>query len=118
MQSMSITLQTLHTQRAGRMALARALRREFVTAVLLGLSCGSVVGCIAGMWKGRWALAATIGLGIALSVVTACLLGVLLPSVVRRFRADPKLASGPIVLATADVATLLFYFNLAGMILG
>ena len=27
---------------------------------------------------------------------------------------DPRIAAGPIVLAAADVATLLFYFNLAG----
>jgi hypothetical protein len=32
--------------------------------------------------------------------------------------ADQTVASGPIVLATADVATLLFYFNLAGLIPG
>jgi magnesium transporter len=50
-------------------------------------------------------------------VVTACLLGVLLPTAVRLLRRDPKIAAGPVVLATADVATLLFYFNIARLFL-
>jgi magnesium transporter len=33
-------------------------------------------------------------------------------------RLDPRIAAGPIVLAVADVATLLFYFNLAGWLFG
>lgn len=50
-------------------------------------------------------------------MVTACLLGVLLPTAVRALRGDPRIAAGPVVLATADLATLLFYFNVAGWIL-
>jgi magnesium transporter len=63
-------------------------------------------------------VALAIGGSIALAMITACLLGVALPAVVRALRVDPRIAAGPIVLATADVATLLFYFNLAGWLLG
>jgi magnesium transporter len=35
----------------------------------------------------------------------------------RVFKADPKIAAGPIVLAMTDLATLLIYFNLAGILL-
>jgi magnesium transporter len=35
----------------------------------------------------------------------------------RAARADPKIAAGPIVLALTDLATLLFYFTVAGMLL-
>jgi magnesium transporter len=37
---------------------------------------------------------------------------------VRALKVDPKIASGPIVLATADIATLLFYFTVANWLLG
>ncbi len=50
-------------------------------------------------------------------MVTACLLGLVLPSAVRAARGDPRIASGPIVLAIADLATLLLYFTLAGWLL-
>jgi magnesium transporter len=59
-----------------------------------------------------------VGISIWLAVIVACLLGVIVPSVIRRFRVDPKIAAGPIVLATTDITTLLFYFSTAGWLLG
>lgn len=112
-QSVSLTLQTFHSGRLTGAFFLRALRRELATATLLGLGCGSVVALVTVAWKREPLLAAAIGGAICLSMITACLLGVLLPSTLRLLDKDPKIAAGPIVLATADVATLLFYFNLA-----
>lgn len=116
-QSVTLTLQHLHGGRLTGSFFVRALRREFATAVLLGTGCGSVVALVTLVWKHQPLLAGAIGGAIALSMVTACLLGVLLPSTLRMLNKDPKIAAGPIVLATADVATLLFYFNLARLFL-
>jgi magnesium transporter len=117
MQSMTITLQGLHEGRVDWHHLARSVGVELATALLLGSACGAVVGLVAWAWKGGVAIALAIGASIALSIVTACLLGVLLPTTVRALRGDPRIAAGPIVLATADLATLLFYFNLSGLLL-
>lgn len=113
-QSLTLTLQTLHSGPLDFKFFARALRREIGTAALLGLGCGSTVAIVTLMWKREPLLSAVIGGAIFLSMVTACLLGVILPSTLRALNKDPKIAAGPIVLACADVATLLFYFNLAG----
>jgi magnesium transporter len=113
-QAMTITLQGLER---GRPRLARLLAttwREFLTAAMLGIACGAVVGLVAWTWKGNHAVAVAIGASIAAAMVTSCLLGVVLPTTVRMLGRDPRIASGPIVLACGDVATLLFYFNLAG----
>ena len=48
---------------------------------------------------------------IAASMIVACLLGVAFPALLHAAKADPKIAAGPVVLALADVATLLFYFG-------
>jgi len=114
MQSMTILLQGLHEQRIRWGFVARALSREFFVACLLGLASGATVGLVAWAWKGDPSVALVLAGSIALSIVAACLFGVALPIAVRVLRADPKIAAGPIVLACADVATLLFYFNLAG----
>jgi len=37
-------------------------------------------------------------------------------SLITAFRIDPKVAAGPVVLACADVCTLLFYFNMMNVI--
>ncbi len=116
-QSMSLTLQALHQQVIDWRAVFRSLRREFFTAALLGAACGAVVGGVAWGWRGELDVGLAIAASIALAIITACVLGVLLPTLVHVFRADPKIAAGPIVLATADIATLLFYFNVSGMIL-
>jgi magnesium transporter len=71
-----------------------------------------VVGLVVLVWRGQIAVAATIFLAITLSMIVACLLGVAFPMVLHAIKADPKIAAGPVVLAAADVATLLFYFSL------
>ncbi|MCG3181675.1 MAG: Magnesium transporter MgtE [Phycisphaerae bacterium] len=116
-QSMTLTLQSLHGKAINWPRFRRTLSAEFLTACLLGLGGGLIVGGTALLWRGQWHVAAAIGVSICLSMITACLLGVLLPSAVRLFRGDPKIASGPIVLAAADLLTLLFYFTLAGWLL-
>lgn len=117
-QSTTITLQSLHHGRTSLARLVKALRREFFIAGLLGLGCGGLVGLVAWAWKGQPAVSYAVGASIALSMVTACLLGVALPMGVRAIRGDPRIASGPVVLAVADIATLALYFSLAAWLLG
>lgn len=87
--------------------------RELGTGLLLGLARGVVVSLFAWLWPGQPGAAAAIWLGIALAVLTAALLGLLVPRLLRTLQRDPKVAAGPIVLATTDVAALFYYFNLA-----
>jgi len=117
MQSMTLTLQAMRQGRIDWKLLWRSLRLELMTAVMLGAASGTLVALVAWVWKRHGNVAIAIGLSIWLSVITACLLGVVLPAAVRTVRGDPKLASGPIVLAMADVATLLFYFKVCAMLL-
>lgn len=112
-QSVTLTLQRLHAPSFSRQQFLRALGREVVTAALLGLACGGVVAAVAWAWKGDARVAAAAGMAIWLSMITACGIGVVLPTALRALRRDPKVAAGPIVLALADLATLMFYFNLS-----
>jgi magnesium transporter len=116
-QSMSLTLQGLNTQRINWKMIFRCLRDELLTSVLLGGAAGAIVALVALLWKHQPIVSCAIGLSIWSAVVTACLLGVALPIGVRLLGRDPKIAAGPVVLATADIATLLFYFTLASTIL-
>jgi magnesium transporter len=116
-QSMTITIQALHAGRHAGGKFVRALLTEFLTAAMLGSASGLLVGLTAAVWKHEYDAAVAIGVAVALAIVTAALLGVMLPTVVRAFRGDPHLAAGPIVLAVADLATLTFYFELASHML-
>jgi magnesium transporter len=117
MQSMTLTLQSFVDQRVNWRTSSRALWSELLTALLIGMACGSVVGLVAWAWKRHGMVALAIGASICLSLVTSCLLGVIIPSIVRALKIDPKFASGPVALASADVATLILYLSLSSHIL-
>lgn len=117
-QSMTITLQQLHGGKGKRYRLWRTLSREFFVALMLGAGAGGAVAAVAGVWKGGGLISLAIGGSIFLSVLSACLLGVAFPTALHILKRNPRVASGPIVLAVADVLTLILYFNLSAWLLG
>jgi magnesium transporter len=116
-QAMTITLQTVGSGRPSLAALLGAIRRELLTAALLGGASGTTVALVAWLWKGDAMVALVIALSITCAMVTSCLLGVALPTLVRMLGRDPRIAAGPVVLAGSDVATLLFFLQLASWLL-
>ena len=112
-QSVAVTVQALHGRLPNRVWLRRAVGKEFATALMLGGSFGGIVGILAWLWRGSGATAFVIGGSIGLSIVIACLVGVVVPATLHRFKLNPQIAAGPVSLAMADVFTLLVYFNLA-----
>src|SRR6266571_6909781 len=117
MQSMSVTIHALRSISVTSGWLASAFRREVVTALLLGLACGLVVSAIVFMWRNDLAGAFVIGGSIAVSLVSACVLGLGVPSLLHRFKLDPKIAAGPVTLALADFVALVIYFTSAWVVL-
>jgi magnesium transporter len=118
MQSMTLTIQALRANTLTRRWFLHNLRREMVTAVLLGLACGILVGAIVWIWRQDPKGAAVIGGSIAVSLVTACLFGFSVPSMLHGLKLDPKIAAGPVTLAATDFCALAFYFTLAWLVLG
>jgi magnesium transporter len=72
---------------------------------------------IAWLWRSDLSAALVIGGSIAVSLVTACLYGLCIPSVLHRCQLDPKIAAGPITLALADFTALVIYFTAAWLVL-
>ena len=112
MQAMTLTLQHLTRQRLSWRRMLGLLWRESKAALLLGMGCAVVVASLVAFGWRQPAKAIVIGCSLVLSVLTACLLGVAIPTLIRLLRVDPKVAAGPIVLASADVMTVLYYFGL------
>ncbi|PYJ01209.1 MAG: magnesium transporter MgtE [Verrucomicrobia bacterium] len=117
MQSMSVTIHALRSVSVTRQWLATAFRREVTTALLLGISCGALVSAIVWLWRNDLRGAFVIGGSIMLSLVTACALGLGVPSLLHRFKLDLKIAAGPVTLALADFIALMIYFTAAWLIL-
>jgi magnesium transporter len=118
MQALTLTLQGLPDGPIEWRRLFTSMWKEFKTAIFLGGACAAVVGAVVVVWRGQIVVAASIVFAILMSMIIACLLGVLLPAILRTAKADPRIAAGPVVLAAADVVTLLFYFGLGSRLLG
>lgn len=116
-QSMTVTIQTLRTIQPTLGWYIKALRRETGTALLLGTTCGAVVGLLVWLWRGTGLAAVAIGGGIWLALCAACFIGLSVPTLLHALKLDPKIAAGPVTLALTDIFTLLFYFSLAALLL-
>jgi magnesium transporter len=117
MQSVTLTLQSMRNTRVDWPFLRLSLRRELVTALMLGAGCGLLIGLVALAWKRQVLVAAVMAGTVPVSMVAASLFGVMLPGALHALHRDPRIASGPIVLALADFATLIVYFNVATLLL-
>jgi magnesium transporter len=116
-QAMAVTIQALRAARPTLSWYLRTLGRELKTALLLGLACGGTVALAAALWRREGGPALVIGGSILLSLGSACVIGMSVPTVLHALRLDPKVAAGPLTLALADIFTLLFYFTLATLVL-
>ena len=117
MQSMTVTIQALRSAALTKRWFLHTFRRELATAVMLGASCGLLVFFIVWLWQRDLPGAAVVGGSIALSLVTACLFGLSVPSLLHWLKLDPKIAAGPVTLAFTDFCALLFYFGSASLVL-
>ncbi len=91
----------------------RVLIKEGLLGLTNGLVLGLILGTIAFFWKGSFFLALVIGSALALNTVLSVVLGGLIPLVLKRFKADPALASGPILTTCTDMCGFFLVLNLA-----
>ncbi len=92
--------------------LGRILRRELLTGLFLGGTCGLSVALLGSFWQGDTWLGAVLFLSMSLSMTASALLAILLPLVLHSFQLNPSLAAGPLALVFADLVTLTAYFKI------
>ena len=109
MQTVSISLQSV----AEKTGAAREIR----IGVLLGLISGAIVGAFGVLWLGPTAVAAVVAATLLIAAAIGAGFGYFIPRLVHRLKLDPKIASGPAVLALTDVAALSCYFGLSALAL-
>jgi magnesium transporter len=116
-QSITVTIQTLHSSRPSLKWYLKTLYRETQTALLIGLSCSIIAFSMVLFLKHDMHSAVVIGSSIIVIQFTGAILGLSVPSALHAFKLDPKIAAGPIALAVTDVFTILIYLGIASMLL-
>lgn len=95
----------------------RVLIKEGLLGITNGIVLGIILGTIATLWKGNLYLGMVIGVALTLNTILSVLLGGLIPLLLKRFKADPALASGPILTTCTDMCGFFLVLNLASVAL-
>jgi magnesium transporter len=110
MQSVTLAVGVDPDRRSAKAAF-KAVRREALTALLLGLACGAIVALFSLLWGGGLAGAATMMLAVSGSMTFAAAAGGTIPLLLHSLRLDPTVAAGPVALVVADTAATGLYFS-------
>lgn len=119
---------------SGNQALAVSIRelslgliqpQEFRWVILKEASVGATNGLLLGLavatvcfaWQRSVLLSFVVGAAIALNMLVAACLGGIVPLLLKRWRLDPALASGPVLSAVNDLCGFLFALVLADLLL-
>jgi len=103
LQAAAITVRAVDSGTANRKDLWPSLRKEAATALLMASVCGFVLGIIGGIWSKHPPFGAVIGGALTCSMLTAGLMGTMIPVISKRFGFDPATTAGPFETAFQDV---------------
>jgi len=115
-QTATIVMKALMTGELPKGELTRFLLKEVAVGLLIGLYAATLVVTVSTIWHADLRLGIVIGGSVVLGVCSATLLGVVVPTVLRRLKVEPTVAGGPVVLIIADIFTLIFYFGTATLV--
>ena len=95
----------------------RVLLKESMLGFFNGFVLGCVLGTIVFVMKGNLYLSLVIGGALALNTIVSVLIGGLVPLLLKRFKVDPALASGPILTTCTDMCGFFLVLSLASSVL-
>lgn len=93
--------------------------KEFRISLIVGLILSSInLIRILIVDKTSFSIALTVSLSLYLTIVFAKVFGGMLPIIASKLKLDPAIMASPIITTIVDAISLLFYFQLASLILG
>jgi magnesium transporter len=99
--------------------IGRTLLKEVSVGLVNGLALGVVLGMIAWLMRGDEfaAIGLVVGSALAANSVIAVAIGGAVPLVLKRFKLDPAMASGPILTTITDLCGFFFALGLATVLI-
>lgn len=91
--------------------------KEASVGIINGLVLGALLGGVASLWKGSVILGLVVGGALALNTILSVLIGGLVPLMLKRFKVDPALASGPILTTCTDLCGFFLVLTIAKLFL-
>lgn len=116
-QSLAVAVRAIASRDLTVSNAARVIWREFAAGAVNGLIFAVVMGAVAGIWFQNFTLAWVIGLAMIINLGCAGLAGIMVPLTLKRFGADPAVASSVFVTTVTDVVGFFVFLGLGAMVL-
>lgn len=91
--------------------------QEVSVGLMNGLALGVLLGLAAFLWQGNALLGIVIGSALAINTLVAVSIGGTVPLLLKRLRADPAVASGPVLTTITDMCGFFLVLGLATLAL-
>ena len=95
----------------------RIVWKEGFLGIINGVVLGILLGTIAALWKGNLWLGLVVGGALTLNTLVSVTLGGMVPLLLKKLKADPALASGPILTTCTDMCGFFLVLSLASTVL-
>jgi len=117
-QTMTVAVRALATRELSDANAVRLILREVLVGLVNGVAFAVITGVAAAAWFKIPDLGLVIGLAMICNLVAGALGGILVPLVLRHFRADPAISSGVFVTTVTDVVGFFSFLGIATLWFG
>ena len=117
-QALAVTIRALAaSERPSLWLFLRVAKKELLLGLVQGVALGGALALIGWLWTRNGFLAAAIGVGLGVNVLVACLLGGIIPVVLRRMGRDPAMLTGPVMTLVMDFFGFVIFLSIAARLL-
>jgi magnesium transporter len=116
-QAVAVSMRELTLGAALPRDVLRVWRKEASVGIINGVALGLLLGLAAWAWKGNAILGLVVGAALAINTVVAVSIGGTVPLLLKRFRFDPAVASGPLLTTVTDMCGFFLVLSLASLVL-
>ncbi|MDH4125728.1 MAG: magnesium transporter [Gammaproteobacteria bacterium] len=116
-QAVAVSMRELTLGAATPKDVFRVLRKEATVGIINGIALGILLGLVAWAWKGNPTLGFVAGGALAANTLIAVCIGGTVPLMLRKYKFDPAVASGPLLTTVTDVCGFFLLLSLASLVL-
>jgi magnesium transporter len=116
-QAVAVSMRELTLGAAQPRDVVRVWGKELGVGLINGVALGLLLGIAAWLWKGNPVLGIVVGAALAVNTVIAVSIGGTVPLVLKRFKLDPAVASGPLLTTITDMCGFFLVLSMASLVL-
>jgi magnesium transporter len=116
-QAVAVSLRELSLGLIKPSEILRVWLKEIGVGFINGAALGLILGAAAFLWKQNIYLGLVVALAMSLNTVIAVSIGGVVPLIIKLFKADPALASGPILTTVTDMCGFFLVLSFATFML-